>query len=167
MKKLRIISGVLALFWMCVIFAFSAQKKEESSAVSQGFSYRVVSSTTHLFHLNLDEKRMQEIAYEIEGKVRKAAHMTEYAILSVLIYIWLGLWQQPWWKKSLEAFCIAIPYAASDELHQLFVPGRAGRISDVLIDSVGAVLGLFLFLGVKRCISFLWNRRKYRKTKLS
>lgn len=167
MRKLRIMSGVLALFWMCVIFAFSAQKKEESGAVSQGFSYRVVSSTTHLFHLNLDEERMREIANAIEGKVRKAAHMAEYAILSILIYVWLGLWQQPWWKKSLTVFCIAIPYAASDELHQLFVPGRAGKISDVLIDSAGAVLGLFLFLGVKRCISFLWSRHKYRKTKLS
>lgn len=167
MKRLRIAAGVLALFWMCVIFAFSAQKKDESSAVSQGFSYRVVNSTTRLFHLDLDEERMREIALEIEGKVRKAAHMTEYAILSILIYVWLGLWQQLWWKKSVKAFCIAIPYAASDELHQLFVPGRAGRLNDVLIDSIGAVLGLFLFLGVKRCISFLWSRRKYRKTKLS
>lgn len=167
MKKLRIMSGVLALFWMCVIFSFSAQKREESSAVSIGFSYRVVSSTTHLFHLNLDEERMREIANSIEHTVRKAAHMTEYAILSILIYVWLGLWQQPWWKKSLEAFCIAIPYAASDELHQLFVPGRAGKMGDVLIDSAGAVLGLFLFLGVKRCISFLWSRHKYRRTKFS
>ena len=167
MKKLRIMSGVLALLWMCVIFAFSAQKKEESGAVSQSFSYRVVSSTTHFLHLDLDEERMREIANAIEGKVRKAAHMTEYAILSILIYVWLGLWRQPWWKKSLTVFCIAIPYAASDELHQLFVPGRAGRISDVLIDSAGAVLGLFLFLGVKKCISFLWSRRKYRKPRFS
>lgn len=166
MRKLRITAGVLALFWMCVIFAFSAQEQEESSAVSVSFSYRVVNSTTHLFRLNLDEERIWEIANSIEHTVRKAAHMTEYAILSILIYVWLGLWPQPRWRKSLKALCIAIPYAASDEFHQLFVSGRAGRINDVLIDSAGAVLGLFIFLGVKKCISFLWNRHKYRKTKL-
>ena len=167
MKILRITAGVLALLWMCVIFVFSAQAKEESSAVSMGFSYRVVSSTGFLLHLNLDEEKLREIASGIEHTVRKAAHMTEYAILSICIYIWLGLWKSEWWKKCLAAFCIAALYAVSDEVHQYFVPGRAGRVSDVLIDSAGALLGLFIFLGVKRCISFLWNRRKYRVTTLS
>ena len=160
-------AGVMALCWMCVIFSFSAQKREASSAVSEGFSYRVISTTTHLFHLNLDEERLREIANSIEPMVRKAAHMTEYAILSVLLYVWLGLWIQLRWKRGLAACFMTSLFAASDELHQLFVPGRAGRVNDVLIDIIGAVLGLFIFLGVKRCISFLWNHRKYRETKLS
>lgn len=49
------------------------------------------------------------------------------------------------------AFCIL--YAASDEFHQLFVPGRAGLITDVCIDSAGALLGILLFLGALRLIS--------------
>lgn len=171
MGKGRTIAGLLALVWMCVIFTFSAQPKEESSAVSGEFSYRVVSSTGLLLRLNLDEEKLQQIAAAIENTVRKAAHMTEYAILSILLYIWFGKWQftriifikSTNIKRGIPAIFLAALYAVSDEIHQLFVPGRAGMVRDVLIDSTGAILGLFVFTGVKKCISFLWNRRKYKK----
>ena len=55
------------------------------------------------------------------------------------------------------AFCIL--YAASDEFHQLFVPGSAGLITDVCIDSAGALLGIFLFLALLH----LTSRRAKRK----
>ena len=167
MRKVRTIAGILALFWMCVIFSFSAQEKEESSQVSEAFSYRMVNSTGLLFHLNLDEEQIREIANAIEHTVRRAAHMTEYGILSVLFYIWLGKWQFVVSKRSAMAIVLAALYAASDELHQYFVPGRAGRFSDVIIDSIGAITGVLVFLGVKKCISFLWNRHKLEKTALS
>ncbi len=166
-NKVRTIAGILALFWMCVIFSFSAQEKQESSEVSEAFSYRMVSSTGVLFHLHLDEEQLREIAGVIEHTVRKAAHMTEYGILSILYYVWLGKWQFSMSRKSIMAIIFAALYAASDELHQLFVPGRAGRISDVMIDSTGAVIGVLVFLGVEKCISFLWNRHKSRGTVLS
>lgn len=166
MEKVRTIAGILALFWMCVIFSFSAQEKEESGEVSEAFSYRMVSSTGILFHLNLDEEQLREIANAIEHTVRKVAHMTEYGILSILFYIWLGKWQFAVSKRSIMAIVLAALYAVSDELHQLFVPGRAGRFSDVIIDSIGAILGVLVFLGVKKCISFLWNRRRSKETVL-
>jgi VanZ family protein len=68
--------------------------------------------------------------------LRKGAHMTEYAILSVLLvratgsYVW--------------AFALTVSYAASDEVHQLFVRGRHGSPIDVAIDAVGALIGLSL-----------------------
>lgn len=168
--RVRTIAGLLALVWMCVIFFFSAQPKEESSAVSGAFSYRVVSSTGLLFHLNLDEEKLRRIAAAIESNVRKAAHMTEYAVLSVLFYVWLGKWQFAGFsliksagrKRSISAVLLTVSYAVSDEIHQLLVPGRAGMVRDVIIDSTGAILGIFVFMGVKRCISFLWSRRKYK-----
>lgn len=163
MGKLRSIAGVLALLWMCIIFAFSAQPKDESSAVSGALSYRMVSSTGLLFHLHLDEETLHEIAVMIESTVRKAAHMTEFGILSVLLYIWLGKWSFSVKKKCLTAFLLATGYAASDEIHQLFVPGRAGMVRDVVIDGAGALLGVIIFTGVRKCISFLWNRHKYRE----
>lgn len=158
----RTIAGVLALIWMCVIFAFSAQEKDESSAVSEAVSYRVVSSTGILFHLHLDEEQLRQIAAAIENGVRKAAHTTEFGILSILLYIWLGKWTFMTAKKMVLAAFLTILYAASDEFHQLWVPGRAGSIGDVMIDGAGAVLGVCIFVGVKKCISFLWNRRRLR-----
>lgn len=154
MEKRRVFAGVLALLWMCMIFAFSAQESEESGEVSGAFSQQIVSAAGKIFHLKLDDEELRRIADAIETPVRKAAHMTEYAVLSILIYIWLGKWK--------PAIAFAALYAASDELHQLFVPGRAGRLGDVMIDSVGAALGVFIFMGVKKCIISLQNRHKYK-----
>ena len=166
-KRSSTIAGVLALLWMCVIFAFSAQKKEESSAVSEAFSYRVISTSNAFFHLNIDEEELQRISGIMENSIRKAAHMTEFGILSVLIYIWLEKRQLKEIYRACLAVFLAMLYAASDELHQLFVPGRAGMIRDVLIDSAGALFGVAVFMGVKKCISFLWNRHKYKAVKSS
>lgn len=167
MRMIRTAAGILALFWMCVIFAFSAQEQEESSVVSETFSYRMVRSADSLFGFDWNDEKLHEIADAIEGYVRKAAHMTEYAILAVLLYVWLGKWQFAMRKRMFLAVIAAAVYAASDEIHQLFVAGRSGRITDVMIDSSGAILGVFLFVGVKTCISFLWNRHKYRETESS
>lgn len=167
MIKRSTIAGLLAIIWMCVIFAFSAQVKEESSEVSIAFSYRVVSSAGNFFHLHLNEEELRRISNAIEGHVRKAAHMTEFAILSVLLYLWLERWQLTIYKRSIIAMLMSVVYAASDEIHQLFVPGRAGSIRDVIIDSTGAILGVLIFMGVKKCISFLCSRRRYKETELS
>lgn len=153
------IAGLLAIIWMCVIFYFSAQTKEESSVVSEGFSYRMVSSTGLLFHLHIDEERIREIAGAIEHFVRKGAHMTEFAILALLLYGWLCRWQLSRLRKAAAATILAVLYACSDELHQLFVAGRAGRFSDALIDSAGVVLGMAVFLLILRLIERLRKRR--------
>lgn len=163
MKLLRYLAGILALIWMCVIFAFSAQTKEESSAVSESLSYRMVSSTGHFFHWNLDEEQMREIANTIEYFVRKGAHMTEFAILSVLLFVWLGLWEMTLLRRSVAAFLATAVYAASDEIHQLFVAGRSGRISDVLIDSSGALLGVIVFILLGRLIQTIRRRRSRKR----
>lgn len=157
------VAGFLAIVWMCVIFFFSAQPKEESSAVSEGFSYRIVNTTGLFFHLNMDEEQLQEIARAIEHFVRKSAHMTEFAILAILIYVWIGRWQITRLRKSLIAAVMAALYAGSDEFHQLFVMGRAGRFSDVLIDSAGVVIGLVIFLLAENVATLLRRRRKARK----
>lgn len=65
--------------------------------------------------------------------LRKLAHITEYAILALLL------------RRAVAtpvAFAAAVLYAISDEFHQTFVHGREGRPRDVLIDTVGVVLGL-------------------------
>lgn len=160
------IAGILAIVWMCVIFSFSAQTKEESSVVSEGFSYRIVNSTGLLFHLHIDEEQLREIAAAIEGFVRKGAHMTEYAILALLVYGWMCRWCLSRFRRAVGAAALTMIYACTDEFHQLFVAGRAGKFRDVLVDSAGAVLGLALLLLVARGIELLRIRRKQRKVKV-
>jgi len=68
--------------------------------------------------------------------LRKCAHVTEYAILGFLLVRATG--------RELPALLLGVVYAASDEFHQHFVHGRHGSPVDVLIDSVGLLIGIFV-----------------------
>ena len=70
--------------------------------------------------------------------LRKTAHIAEYAILGALLARALG--------RALPAFLLAVAYAAGDEFHQHFVPGRNGTVVDIGIDALGAALGVVLYL---------------------
>ena len=48
----------------------------------------------------------------------------------------------------ISAWLFAAAYAVIDECHQLFVPGRAGRLLDIGIDSAGALTGLLILFGI-------------------
>jgi VanZ family protein len=68
--------------------------------------------------------------------LRKCAHVTEYAILGFLLVRAIG--------RELPALLVGIAYATSDELHQHFVAGRHAAPLDVLIDTVGLAVGIFV-----------------------
>jgi len=68
--------------------------------------------------------------------LRKGAHLTEYAILGALLLRAVG--------RALPAFAIAVVYAATDEIHQHFVRGRHASPRDVLIDSIGIAVGIWV-----------------------
>ncbi len=154
-------AGFLAILWMGVIFFFSAQADEESTAVSGGVSYRLVGITRLFLHLNIDEEQIREIVNAIEGFVRKSAHMAEFAVLAVLLYLWIDRWKVVRAQRACAAVVFAALYACSDEIHQLFVPGRAGRIFDVMLDSLGALTGMVLFLLLEQIVMLI-RRRKHK-----
>ena len=79
--------------------------------------------------------------------VRKCAHLTEFAILALLVWRALDASTPPgpqaWsWRLARNTWLFVALYAASDEIHQLFVPNRQASAWDVLIDSSGAAAGL-------------------------
>lgn len=78
--------------------------------------------------------------------MRKTAHVTEYAVLAILIWLALSSKDGVMTNKRLKTFFITLIlstlYAASDELHQLFVLNRTSSLQDILIDACGAVVGL-------------------------
>jgi VanZ family protein len=84
--------------------------------------------------------------------VRKLAHCLEFTGLCFLMNISLYYTR----KKPSQLFAIALTslYAVSDELHQIFVDGRACKITDWAIDTAGAIIGAMgftlIFLLVKR-----------------
>jgi VanZ family protein len=74
--------------------------------------------------------------------LRKAAHAAEFAVLGFLLLRAVG--------REIAALLLGIAYALTDELHQHFVPGRQGSVLDVLLDSVGVALGVFLLRRIRR-----------------
>lgn len=163
MKKrlYRSVTGFLLLVWLSVIFLFSAQPAAESEEVSGSVSYRVVAACNRIFDKDMTEAVVLSWAKRIDYPIRKAAHMTEYAILAILTAVcMLGYrkWERRiWWGALL----FTVGYAATDELHQLYVPGRAGRLSDVCIDGLGAVIGLLLFGIVLKLAEGIAKRRDF------
>lgn len=78
----------------------------------------------------------------------KAMHLTAYFILGVLLAH--GVYPGSHKKRFALAFAIAALYGISDEIHQMFVPGRDASVFDWFADICGAWLGAFAYLRSKR-----------------
>ena len=142
---------ILLIAWVIAvavgIFLFSSQTGEESGEVSQGLLDNILA----FLHLNGENEET------LHYLIRKGAHMTEYAVLSasacVLFFyladirIWNGLSRR---GMALYALAFSAFFAVTDEIHQAFVPGRGPAVKDVLIDSVGAAIGIVLIYVVWR-----------------
>lgn len=74
--------------------------------------------------------------------VRKSAHFLEYAIFGFFTARAFKLSKKsPWFAILLCGI-----YAATDEYHQTFVPGRSGEIADILLDTAGATFGATIYI---------------------
>ena len=145
---MRLILGIMLAGWMIIIFWFSNQPATESSEISGTISYRLVEDTDEIFNWGLTTDQIGNIAGNIEYPIRKAAHMTEYAILFLLSYlatVKISMSQSRFYNRSI-AVLISLLYACSDEMHQLLVPGRSGKMIDVGIDMAGVLIVLICMI---------------------
>lgn len=127
------------VLWAAVIFFAS------SDAGSSGRTSRFIRPLLLWLNPELGDAAINAVLYV----VRKASHVMEYAILAALLWRAMRSGQERtragWdWRLAARVFGLVVAYAASDELHQLFVPTREGRIRDVLYDSSGAAAALLL-----------------------
>ena len=87
----------------------------------------------------------------LHSAIRKLAHLTEYGIFSMLIYLSLKAPRPRGWELRMAGWALLAAglYSLSDEFHQSFVPGRTASLVDCGIDTVGAGLGLLLLYGIE------------------
>lgn len=91
-----------------------------------------------------------EMLYQLHYLIRKSAHFVEYFLLSLLVLRGLRGGATGWrWSWSVGALLIVAGYAALDEFHQSFVPGRGAAARDMLLDSAGAIVAQ-LAAGLRR-----------------
>ena len=136
-QKKKLILWILIFVWMITIFMFSAQNGDESSELSQGFLRTFILRFT-------PDNISEDIVNMMEYIIRKCAHMTEYAVFGILVFYQIKLYrlfEKEWNRIVMAVICVMI-YASTDEIHQLFVGGRSGRFTDVLIDTADGFIGI-------------------------
>ena len=159
---MRLILGIMLAGWMIIIFWFSNQPATESSEISGTISYRLVEDTDEIFNWGLTTDQIGNIAGNIEYPIRKAAHMTEYAILGWLAFAFSGTFEMRQKVHYIAALGFAFCYASTDEFHQYFIPGRSAEVMDVCIDTLGASIGLAILFFTLKVV-----RKHCQKSKLT
>lgn len=142
MKVKKVILPILVLLCMGIIFSFSNQDGEKSKEVSDGVVIKIVDTTMKITNKNLNENDKKNVVETTGLYVRKLAHFSIYLLLGILVFMTLKVYNIEHPLLFTVIFCFI--YACSDEIHQLFISERAGRILDVLIDTSGAFLGSFI-----------------------
>ena len=141
--KNKIIATLLFVWLLAImggIFWFSSRTAEQSSDMSQNV-------TNEIFDPSVPVDK--ETAAKRHHNVRKSAHILEYGVLGnafclFLFFIADANFIRSWSRRLLAfwAWLGSTVYAMTDEIHQIFVPGRGPSVKDVSIDAVGALLGV-------------------------
>ena len=159
----------LTLFWMVFIFMMSSAGKDESNSQSGAVCEFICEHFVEGYEEMAPEEQIQ-MQQKISFPVRKCAHLSEYAVLGAVMTLTAASWR---WEgeetmrtgetpggtvRILPVLAAGFLYAVSDEIHQIFVPGRSGEPRDVLIDTSGVLIGICL-------VRFHFSLRERRKRK--
>lgn len=157
-KPLTILPVIVML---CTIFGFSTQNGTTSGGLSQKVSRQIVTVCDTLFHQDLAEETIEHYTEKIEYPLRKAAHATEYLILTLLAALPFYTYGLRGKKLLLALFLFCVICASGDEFHQSFIPGRSPQITDVFVDSIGILTGCGItYLVLRNCPSNAASSKK-------
>ena len=143
---------IFAVIWMIIVFKFSSQPADTSQNTSLNLTKRIV----NVFFNNKSSIEKEQITEKLDPYIRKLAHFTLYAIGGILIANYINTYNIKDKNKIIYSICIGATYACTDEFHQLFVEGRSGQLTDVLIDSLGVATGVCIFL----CVITIFKKLK-------
>lgn len=141
---LRIVLLILLFGTFYIIFGFSSQDGEESGGISSRVTEFILEKSNT--YKNIEENRQDEIFERTEKIIRKIAHFSIYALVGFLLMGLVSTFKLKEKTRILISLILGVLYAASDEIHQLFSPGRSAQITDVYIDTLGVLVGIFVIL---------------------
>lgn len=145
MLKKRYIWMILSITWTLVIIIYTLQPGNTSSNLSSSILERILAwfapdILNHPTQLNI-----------LHNILRKGAHFAEYFVLGTLTICTVHYMKIKYKKLNAIAYCGLI--ATIDEMIQLFVPGRSGKLVDVMVDCLGAIVAIvFINKLRKKCI---------------
>ncbi|MGR6836708.1 VanZ family protein [Syntrophomonas erecta] len=142
-KSKRFILWLFVILWMGSIFFLSAQ----TAAKSSGLSGKTIHTLIPIFmpeFIDMSQVQQNEIVSSLQHLVRDIAHILIYFMLGILCMCTLISYELKLKVKVFTVLVICAVYAATDELHQLFVDGRGFQFSDICLDFCGALLGVLM-----------------------
>ncbi len=138
----RFLSWTAVILWMTLIFYLSHQPATESNKLSAGITEVIIQTIEKVApNVEFDVRSLNHI-------IRKNVHFFAYLILGVLVLNALRTSRVRGSRSIALALGICVLYAISDEVHQLFIPGRSGEVRDVVIDTAGASVGVMVYMVV-------------------
>ena len=143
----KIIKLLLVVAWMGIIFSFSSDNGDDSTKKSDSF---ILSIVEVFYNRDLSASEEEKWTTYLVTPVRKGAHFFVYLVLGILICNFLLEYIEISRKLKLISIFSSFIYACSDEIHQLMVPGRSGQVSDVVLDTFGASIGIIIFTFILR-----------------
>jgi len=164
--------ALATFFLMARIFSFSAEASEASNETSEGVCAFLAALFVKGF-TNLSQAAQQAKIEELVPFIRKLAHFAIYAALGFFALLTQAAFLLELKRKTAYLKCSSLAagfcllYAATDEIHQLFVSGRSASVLDVLLDFSGVLTGIiFASAAVALLLRFLKknkNKRNYIK----
>lgn len=119
--------SILMMILIFIMSSFAANESDQQSGL-------IVNALTFAF------PELKNVSFLV-NIVRKTAHFLEYAIFGFFTARAFKLSK----KSPFFAVLLCGIYAATDEFHQTFIPGRSGEVADVLLDTAGATFGAFIY----------------------
>ena len=153
-----IISWWLVILWMGIIFNFSNMDTNESNTKSKDTIEKVVDTTIDTSNKigitkdDVSDDKIEDIALILNKPLIKCMHATEYLVLSLLLIMALNVNKKKISHEYLIVIIICFIYACTDEYHQLFINGRTGQFTDVLIDTFGSIVGIIIYNIISKLI---------------
>ncbi len=141
---IRIILIILLFITFARIFSFSNQNGVQSSGVSRKVTKILTNNIKKVQAMSKEEKEI--FMNNAEKIIRKLAHFSIYTVVGFLMMALMSTYNAKTIIRVSISFGIGVIYAISDEIHQYFIPGRSGRVFDVMIDSFGVLTGICIIM---------------------
>lgn len=140
----KLLPWIAVLLCLAFIFALSHQPAAVSNHLSTGITEVVVK------YIEKVAPRAEFDAISVNRAIRKMAHFAAYFALALLLMFTLGRRGMCVDRAAGLTLLLCVLYAALDEFHQLYVPGRGAQVKDVLIDGAGAGAVILLYTVIGR-----------------
>ncbi|MFA6308330.1 MAG: VanZ family protein [Clostridia bacterium] len=147
MKHMKIkltISWFAVILCMLLIFYLSNQQAYVSNGESKGIIKQGVDIAANVINPGISETEKLNIIDQINSIAREYMHGVVFLVLGLLVFNAVRRSKEflKKYKVALISIAICIVYALSDEIHQIFIPGRAFQLSDLTMDTAGSIVGI-------------------------